>query len=312
MARKLFLDLFLLVVSTLLATAVMPAKAAPLASGTALNIGAGVGSANNRPCNAGSCIAAEAAPGFVIWVDLKPGTDGGFIVGKSQSSGGQETGPDPFNNTTPGQVTAASFVGFGFATGNATLYTLPDGGSVNIFDDAGCTKAACIGKTALTTLNMAQNGNSIPIGSADGCNGPGGVNCSPDQLAGIFVKNYTIDQIGKTWSMDYAQVVQNGPFQGMKFSLLFKGAVVPPTTCPIVDYAWQSPGSQLLLVFGSQLKGVTGVMVNGVNAPLFQEVDGSVLLVLFPPGITLPWKPGTVQVTTRAGCSGSFPRPCGT
>ena len=97
----------------------------------------------------------------------------------------------------------------------------------------------------------------------------------------------------------------------MKFFLLFKGTVVLPSACPIVDYAWQSPSSQLLLVFGSQLRGVTGVVINGVNAPLFQEVDGSVLLVLFPPGVTVPWKPGTVQVTAT-GCSGSFPRPCGT
>ncbi|MDO8706905.1 MAG: hypothetical protein Q7J84_18415 [Sulfuricaulis sp.] len=308
MARKLLIKLFLFFCAVTLATAVMTANAAPLASGTALKIAPGVGSANNIPCASGSCIAAEAAPGFVIWIDLKPGTDGGFIVGKSQTSGGQETGPDPFNNTAPGQVTAASFITFGFASGNATLFTLPDGGSVNIFDDASCTKAACIGKTALMTLNVAVNGNSIPIGSAAGCTGPGGINCSPDQLAGIFVNNYTIDLVGKTWSMDYAQAVPTGPFQGMKFFLIFRGTVA---NCPVVDFAWQSPNSQVMLVFGSQLTGVTGVVIDGVNAPLFQEVGESVLLVLFPSGVSLPWKPGTVQVTTRAGCSGSFPKPCG-
>ena len=184
---------------------------------------------------------------------------------------------------------------------------MPDGGSVNVFDDTSCTKAACIGKTALKTLNVAVGGISIPIGSSVDCTKL--TNCTADQQAGIFVSNYTIDSVGKTWSMDYASVA-SAVLTNTPLYVIFRGAVVPP--CPIVDYAWQSPGSQLLLVFGSQLKGVIGVSVNGVNAPLFQEVDGGVLLVLFPQGVTLPWKPGTVQVTTNAGCSSSFPRPCGT
>ena len=115
--------------------------------------------------------------------------------------------------------------------------------------------------------------------------------------------------------MDYAQVVPSGFFIGLRIRAILRGTIVSPPSapnCPIVDYAWQSPNSQIMLVFGSQLTGVTGVLIDGVNAPLFQEVDGGVLLVLFPPGVTLPWKPGTVQVTTNAGCSGSFPRPCGT
>ena len=295
--------------AVIFATGAITANAAPLASGTALKITPGVGSGPNTPCTSGSCIGWDLIPGvFFSWRDIAPGKDGGFVVGKSQASGGQEliVGALNPNPTAPGELTAASGLFFNASSPDlyATLYTLPDGGSVNVFDDAGCTKAACIGKTALKTLNVAWNGISIPMGSAAGCPPP--TACTADQLAGIFVNNYTIDLVGKTWSMDYAQVVPSGPVQGVPFTVIFRGTV---GTCPIVDYALQSPNTQLIVVFGSQLTGATGVTINGVKASVFGVISDDILWAFIPAGVPLPWKPGTVQVS-NASCAGSFPKPC--
>lgn len=307
MARKLLIKLFLVVCVATLAAGTLTANAAPLANGTILKIDPGVGSGFNTPCITGSCYSQELSPGFLIWTDILPGTDGGFIVGKSQASGGQEIDA---SSTADGELTAASPMGMALIIGTGTLYTLPDGGSVNVFDDASCTKLACIGKTALQTLNMAVNGTSVPMGSALGCTGPGGINCSPDQKAGIFVNSYNIDLVGKTWSMDYAQAVPSGPVSGVRFTVIFRGTVAP-SNCPIVDYAWSVPGARSLMVFGSNLRGATSVMIDGVNAPVFQPLADDLLWVLPPDSVTWPWKPGTVKVTNaNAGCSDSYPKLC--
>jgi hypothetical protein len=149
----------------------------------------------------------EVTPGIVIWTDFGPGTDGGIVAGKSQLSGGQEIDKD---SILSGELSAAwSFYGnFG------TFFTAPDGDTLNLFDDASCTGADCIGKTELKVLNMALNGMMIPLGSKDGRNNP---LCTPDQLNGIFVGDYQIDLDKKTWSIVFNSVAQMGQLIGLTF-----------------------------------------------------------------------------------------------
>ena len=277
----------------------MTANAAPLPNGTILKITPGAGSAVNTPCTSGSCFAwFSPVPNIITWQNLQPGTDGGFIIGKSQASGGQEIN---YLSTFPGELTAAWIWGANYGT----LYTQPDGGAVNVFDDTSCTKIACIGKTALNTFNIAWNGGSFPIGSSVGCTL---ASCTPDQQAGIFVTNYSIDLVGKTWSMEYAQLVSSGPFTGVDSHVIFRGTVIIPN-CPVVDFALQSPNTQLIVVFGTHLTGATEVLVNGIKTTVFQVISDDILWAFIPAGVPLPWKPGTVQVS-NASCAGSYPKPC--
>ena len=271
----------------LMLTVITTVNAAPLPSGTGLTLTPGVGSDINVPCPSGSCIGSEMVPGTILWADLAPGTDGGFIVGKSQASGGQELVQE-FDNLNPGELTAASRIGFGFAAGDATVFT-PSGDVSNVFDDS-CSGTGCSGLTDLGSLNVAVNGNSIPVG-------------------GGIVSNYQIDLVANTWSMEYLQAVTSGPFMGQKFFFVFRGSVVP-INCPVVDFGWQHPDRQLLFVFGSNLTGVTSVKVDGIDAFGYQEIGETFLAVVPPPGVTLPWKPGTIDVTTSVGCSSHFPKPC--
>ena len=113
----------------------------------------------NVSCTSGSCFAMEVAPGFVVWTDFGPGTDGGFIVGKAQKSGGQDTGPSATTNT-PGELTSA-WVFFG---NYGTFSTWP-GGENNWFSNASCSLGSCVGKTELKVFNVAWNGGIIPMGT---------------------------------------------------------------------------------------------------------------------------------------------------
>ena len=88
----------------------------------------------------------EIIPGEYIWTDISPGSDGGFIVGKAQKCGTQDTGPSQ-TNTTSGELTAA----WPFAANYGTFCTDP-GGEQNIFDNANCVGAGCLGKTDLKYL----------------------------------------------------------------------------------------------------------------------------------------------------------------
>lgn len=203
------------------------AQAAPLSNGVVLGIDAGSGSGVQVPCPVGSCFGMEVAPGLVVWTDFAPGTDGGFILGKDQLSGGQEIGPSA-SNSTPGELTNAWL----FFGNYGTFFTSPGGGAENFFDSASCAKATCVGVTELRVFNIAWNGSVIPLGSALGCTLP---YCSPDQMAGIFVNDYTIDLLSSRWSIHYNQVVPFGGFLGVKFQTIIRGAVgnisgeYPPT-----------------------------------------------------------------------------------
>ncbi len=201
----------------------MTAVAQPVTVLNKLAITQGVGSTPNLACLSGSCFGMEVAPGFVVWTDFGSGTDGGIIIGKNQTSGGQELAPSS-GNTTPGQLSTAWL----FFGNYGTFFTAP-GGNTNVFDDTPCAGATCIGKTALNVFNVAWNGNTIPMGSAGGCTH---ANCIPDQASGIFIKNYTINTTpGGPWSIDYTQVVPSGQFLGVRFSLLMRGTFTNGDPC---------------------------------------------------------------------------------
>lgn len=239
--------------------------AAPLPDGTKLSIAKGVGSGSNVSCTEGSCFGMEVAPKFVIWTDIEPGTDGGFVIGRDQTSGGQELGPSS-GITTPGSLTKAwlFFGNFG------TFFTSP-GAVNNVFDDASCVGAACIGKTELKVFNVAWNGSIIPMGGLTPCTLPA---CTPDQIAGIFTSDYSIS--ADAWSITHSQVVPSGGFTGVKFQAIIKGSVTLPaattraeagpdikdqrignmvklegvcsdTGSPITDCSWSEPVGQNLL-----------------------------------------------------------------
>lgn len=193
------------------------AQAAPFPNGVALGIDAGSASSPNIPCVQGSCFGMEVAPGFNVWTDFAGGLDGGFILGKNQASGGQETAPSAYLST-PGELTNAWF----FFGNYGTFYTSPNGGAENFFDSASCSKATCVGVTELRVFNTAWNSNVIPLGSAAGCTLP---SCTPDQLAGIFVDDYTIDLSNFRWSLNYSSVVGSGGFLGVKFQMVIRGPV---------------------------------------------------------------------------------------
>ncbi len=194
----------------------------PLPAGTLLGIDPGFGSGPNIPCATGSCFGMEVSPGFVLWTDYGPGTDGGFVLGKNQLPGGQEIDG---TNPNPGELSDAWY----FFSNYGSFFTSPDGGALNKFDKAPCAGSGCIGKTELKVLNVAWNSGLIPMGSAAGCALPA---CTPDQLAGIFVTDYQIDPVtGGAWSINYNQVVPNGSFSGVKFSTTIRGTVVVADPC---------------------------------------------------------------------------------
>ncbi len=203
--------------------------ASPLPSMTKLLITPGTGSTTNTPCATGSCFGMEVGPGTVVWTDFGPGTDGGIIVGKAQTSGGQELAGSP-TNTTPGQLSNAWL----FFSNYGTFFTVPGGDTQNIFDSAPCTGACCSGKTDLKVFNVAWNGNNIHMGSAAGCILS---SCTTTQKDGVFVNSYTIDPVnGGAWTMNYSQVVPTGQFANVKFTLITRGTVsLPPLACTTCD-----------------------------------------------------------------------------
>jgi hypothetical protein len=192
--------------------------AAPLASGTMLQIDKGAGSAFSIQCASGSCIGFQLVPGLFLWIDVGPGTDGGLIVGKAQVCGGQDSGSSE-TNTSPGEMTSA----FSFGGHYATLCTSP-GGDQNIFDDTGCAGAGCSGKTDVKHLYFAWNGQLVELGSSAGCTTS---SCTPAQQSGIFINNYAIDPATGGWILDYSQVIPSGSFTNFPSQILLRGNVAP-------------------------------------------------------------------------------------
>ena len=214
---KSILKLICLIGVAVISLPVMTAAAAPLPAGTKLGITQGVGSGPNLPCATGSCFSMDVAPGFSVWTDFGPGTDGGFIVGKAQKCGTQELGPSSADISPSELSNAWNFFG------NYGTFCTDPGGEQNIFDNASCTGAACIGKTELKYLYVVWNANKIPLGSSTGCVHP---NCTPNQTAGIFVNTYQINPVtGGAWNIDFKQVVPSGQFLGVRFGMTARGVV---------------------------------------------------------------------------------------
>lgn len=294
-------------------TPALLASAAPLPNGsTKLTITPGVTSSDALLCLSGSCFGVDDL-GFTVWSPIVPGTDGGIILGKNQKTGGQETGPSA-TITTSGELTAAWpwFMNYGtFATApisGAFGEIITNGASLNQFDSASCSGAGCLGKTTLGTWNVAWNGSASRAGSADGCTNP---LCTPDQLAGIGVTNWTVGP-DNSYVLDYSWftsfVPQGGLFNHVPIRLHLEGAIV---AIPDISGAWQAEGegSTVMFVFGENfalLPQDNQVTVNGTSNTNIQVMNKRLLLVLLPSKIEPPF---VVTVTTSSDTA-IFPKPC--
>ncbi len=149
--------------SLLLASAMVPASAAPLPAGTLLTIDQGINNTTTNACYTGSCFTvAYPSYGYVFHYNLSPGTDGGFVIGKNQTQG---------VSPAPGEL--AGFVRVGTVEAPGSMFTTPDpfqptDASANIFDDKSCASSTdCAGKTVLGTWNRSGGiGNLRVLGSA--------------------------------------------------------------------------------------------------------------------------------------------------
>jgi hypothetical protein len=241
MNNKFFLVIVAAVGISAVATS---AVAAPLPAGTLLKIAPSTdlpAGGSLQPCTTGSCFGAYIGPAFsfMYWTPLDPGADGGIVIGKPQLSGGQEINS---LSTADGQLSAV----WNFGAEWGTFFTAPDA-TDNVFDDAPCAGSACIGKTELKVWNMAWNGTVVPAGSASGCNKLLLSNCTFDQVAGIFVKSWTINPVeGGAWRLTYNQVVPE-VLPNMVFELILSGTVhFPQNQPPVVTV---SPAN-LLAIYG--------------------------------------------------------------
>ena len=251
--------------------------AAPLPAGTKLLLTAGAGSGFNAPCPTGSCFGMQTGTKY-LWTDINseniydpdgamigvnsiPGNDPGIILGKNQISGGQDLAPSALN-TTAGDITGA----WNFGGNYGTFYTAPGllsvkdpagnpvlpydgtmtlGADANLFDDAGCALATCVGKTELKVWNVAWNGGTIPMGSQYPCVLS---SCSANQKAGYFITSYVINPVnGGAWSLSFNQVVPFGGFAGFGYRAILRGTV---ELVPIPAAVW---------LFGSGLVGLAAV-----------------------------------------------------
>ena len=188
--RRIITKKYSLLMAAVIAGVALPlsVSAAKLASGTLLTMNPGV--VTNNTCISGSCFGMEVVKGFPVWTALLPGTDGGIILGKNQTGGGQELGQDSVSNAASGQIVQAfnffgSYGTFGTAPLTSTLGGVVTSSSLlNYFDSASCAGAACTGLTELGTWNVSWGGMAAPMGSDGGCLS---LVCSAAQLSGIFI-----------------------------------------------------------------------------------------------------------------------------
>ncbi len=196
--------------ATLLFALGFTAEAAPLPSGTRLGLDTGIGSASHTPCVMGSCVGLEVVPGFMAWSNITAGTDGGMVTNKNQQ-------PKEMVQTV-GLLGFYNY--FNFTTAPQDTSLCASDAAANLFDNVSCQGADCLGKTELGTLHMTWSLSCYPVGSRAGCTN---ARCTPEQQAGIFVKDYYIDLAGGRWRLKYDQVVPNGTLQGLKFSAILGG-----------------------------------------------------------------------------------------
>ncbi len=233
MSKKLLIAI--VTTAFVLAVSVTTVVAAPMMSGTKLSVVMGTDAAFNFPCTVGSCFSMEVSPGQDTWINFGPGTDGGFILGKDQVSGGQELAPSSAN-TTPGELSSEWSYFSNWGTFTTTSYPAEGytvGSSDNLFDDAGCTLSGCIGKTELNAWYVCWNAAIYAMGSGYTCVHS---SCSTAQQNSISIEYYTIDPVDDgDWSIYHKWVVPSNPpssFAGVKFGVIMRGKV---TLSPCVD-----------------------------------------------------------------------------
>lgn len=145
----------------------LPLSAAPLKAGTLLTIKQGLVGYPEGTCSGSYLRFLNDA---ITCYPIGPGTDGGWVVGKSQKSGGQELGAGAHRNQD-GELTSA-FTRMGYATlATAPMQGIEGGvasteGGANRFDDTSCSAAACLGKVEIQALHQAYKGLAIPGGCA--------------------------------------------------------------------------------------------------------------------------------------------------
>ena len=242
-------------------------QAAPLPNGTVLTIEPGNATVTSIGCSAGSCFVLETAAGYPITVNIVPGTDGGLIVGKSQTPGGQE-GAGGGALSTSGQLSAAFFFFGNYGSFATSIFSGATAGSVttdalaNLFDDSTCTDvASCTGKTTLGTWNGAWNSTAIPFGSALGC-----LSTTNDFWC-IGVANWTVipspatATSNSTYALHHDWVVPDGDPSGwgnVHFALYLRGRVILPPNAPPVANA----GADQTVVSGNAFS-LTGSCTDG-------------------------------------------------
>jgi hypothetical protein len=233
-------------VDTVSANHAGPGNPAPNASsitvGTVLTMDPGVGFPNIGvvPPGPGTWFRMSVfpPPTAPFWTPFGGGTDDGIIVGKNQTSGGQDAiGGGAL--TTSGELSTAWFFFGNYGTFATTTFSGAVGGvvttdaSANLFDSASCTGGGCVGKTTLGTWNVGWNGVAVPMGSALGCNS---TNCTPSQLAGENVFVWEVNGVGcdagsNCYLLRYSQVVPNGDpsgFGNVPYGHHIEGEIILP------------------------------------------------------------------------------------
>ena len=254
------------------------------------------------------------APGLYYWTPIQPGTDGGLIIGKAQKSGGQEVNGLVESG---GEITSV----WSYGKNWGTFFTSPDS-STNIFDDTSCAGSGCIGKTELKVWNTAWGQQTIPMGSAAGCNKTLFPACTADQINGIFVKSWTIT--GNEYVLIYDQVVPK-VFPNYPYSLRLEGivslppAVGKPRATLSVDFSTLNKPGQIIFTSACinsitcELTQLTGSLVTITNNAAYIAMYGGYQFRLTASNgkeshtsdafVTLYTPPEPFQPSTNEGCS---------
>ena len=254
------------------------AMAAPLPAGTKLTITPWVNPAvpllDEAGCTYGSCFGIGVYGTLYGWTPMEPGTDGGLIIGKPQKSGGQNVN---LASTNPGEIDAQ----WDFGGNHGTSFTAPgsintatnEDVSKNIFSDTSCTGSGCGSNTTprvtdLFVWNMAWGANHVPMGSAAGCIKTLLSNCTPDQVAGIFVNSWTVDTATpRNYELKYKQITPVG-WPNQPFALILRGTIGAPTCgSPRVSINGTSAAVNLSVVSGQTTSFTIAVSDPGCTVP---------------------------------------------
>ncbi len=243
-SKKVLIALMAVVLTVGFAVVATTVFAAPLADGTILSIAPGNVPDNDSsaPCTEGSCFSMELSPTKTIWTNIKPGIDGGIIIGKDQEPGGSKGSGAA---TTPGEITAVweffnstgdnSTAAFeadnnGSAPGGIITRVETDS-SANVFDFESCSGAdGCEGKTVLGSWHVAWNGIAIPMGSGTGCLGT-----NPSKCEGVTEWKLNpspgSEALQSTFYLRHAWPVPDGDpsgFGNVPYSVILRGTLGPP------------------------------------------------------------------------------------